>query len=44
MPMSDEMKPDFPGVDDYPYQRDKVIVMKPDPPLPYKTFADVKMS
>ena len=44
MPMPDELKPDFPGVDDYPYQRDKVTVIKPDPPVPYKTFSDVKMS
>ena len=34
-------KTDFPGVDDYPYRRDKVVVIKPDPPLPYEKWEDV---
>jgi hypothetical protein len=44
MPMPEHMKPDFPGVDDSPYQTDKVTVIKPDPAPPYKTISDVKWS
>lgn len=44
MPMPEHLKPDFPGVDDSPYQAEKVTVIKPDPALPYKTIDDVKWS
>lgn len=44
MPMPEELKPDFPGVDDSPYQIDKVTVIKPEPPLPYKTISKAKWS
>jgi hypothetical protein len=44
MELPDDKKPDAPGVDDSPYRTDKVNVIKPDPPLPYKKWGDTKMA
>jgi len=43
MHVPDDIKPNGPGIDDYPYRRDKVVVIKPDPPLPYETWKDTTM-
>lgn len=40
MKVPDDIKPDGPGVDDYPYRPDEVLVLKPDLPKPYQTWAD----
>lgn len=40
MKVPDDIKPDGPGVDDYPYRPDKALVLKPDLPKPYQTWAD----
>ncbi len=40
MKVPDDIKPDGPGVDDYPYRKDRVFVLKPDLPKPYQTWAD----
>ena len=40
MKVPDDIKPDGPGVDDYPYRKDQVFVLKPDLPKPYQTWAD----
>jgi len=44
MPMPEDLKPDFPGVGDSPYQSDKVNHINPEPALPYKTISDVEWS
>jgi len=40
MKVPDEIKPDGPGVDDYPYRPDKVFILKPDLPESYQTWKD----
>jgi len=42
MPMSDAMRPDRPGKDDYPYRANQMFIFKPDPPEPYETFDEAK--
>jgi len=40
MKVPEDIKPDYPGMDDYPYRRDKVYVFKPDRAEPYETWSD----
>jgi len=39
-----EIRPDYPGVDDYPFRVNKPPMIHPEPPLPYKTFSEIRMS
>lgn len=40
MQIPDDIKPDYAAIDDYPYRRDKVFILKPDRAEPYETWSD----